>query len=86
MELMNTVVVVLLNMEENFVKLNQWCWDNKCTHKHHHANTMIASMVYVLHLLEVMGTSVNAHQGTQVNKHYSTLLEIQNISFRMLVI
>jgi hypothetical protein len=59
------VVGVPLNMEVNFAKLSQWCWDSKCTHKHHHANTMIASMVYALHLLEVMDMSVNVHPDLQ---------------------
>ena len=75
MELMSTVVVVLLNMEANFVKLNRWCWVNKCTHKHHHVNTMIASMVYALLLQEVMGTSANAHPGIQVNKSSYIILK-----------
>ena len=44
---------------------------------------MIASMEYVLHLLEVMDTSANAHQDTQVNTRSYMLLKMQNILFKV---
>ena len=67
MESMSTVVAVLPNTVANFARLNQWCWDNKCTHRPLLANITTVNMESVSLLLEVMVTCANVHQDIQVN-------------------
>ena len=66
MESMSTVVAALQNTVANFARLNQWCWDNKCTHKPLLASITIVSTESVLPRLEVMVTCANVHQDIQV--------------------
>ena len=66
MESMSTHVAVLPNTVANFARLNQWCWDNKCTHKPLLANITTVNTESVLPHLEVMVTCANVHQDIQV--------------------
>ena len=69
MESMSTVVAALPNTVANFARLNQWCWDNKCTHKPLLANITTVNTESVLPHLEVMVTCANVHQDIQVIRY-----------------
>ena len=82
-ESMNIVVGAQLNTEESFVKSSQWCWDNKCTLRHHHVNITTVSMEYALRHLEATVTCVNAHQDTQVIAIKGFLIGVNLIVFNL---
>ena len=67
---MNIVAAVRLNMEESFVKSNQWYLDSKCIHRHLHACIMIASMESASHHQELMATYANVHLDIQVGSSF----------------
>ena len=70
MESMSILVVVQQNMEESFVRSNQWYLDSKCIHRHLHASIMIANMESASHHQELMATYANVRLDIQVGSAF----------------